>query len=102
MTEYPAPFGEINLRAMHTLANAFGFPVGYSDHTPGIEIAVAAVALGARIVEKHFTLSKDMPGPDHRASLEPEELGAMVRAIRNVERSLGTGRHKDAGTVRDG
>ena len=76
---------------MCTLASAFGFPVGYSDHSPGIEIAVAAVALGARIIEKHFTLSKDMAGPDHRASLEPEELRAMVRAIRNVEKSLGNG-----------
>lgn len=91
VTEYPAPFAEVNLKAMLTLASAFGFPVGYSDHAPGIEIAVAAVALGARIIEKHFTLSRDMAGPDHRASLEPQELGAMVQAIRNVEESLGNG-----------
>ena len=91
VTEYPAPFGEINLNAMLTLAHAFGFPVGYSDHTPGIEIAVAAVALGARIVEKHFTLSRDMAGPDHKASLEPQELRAMIQSIRNVEMSLGDG-----------
>jgi N,N'-diacetyllegionaminate synthase len=91
VTEYPAPFAEINLKAMLTLANAFGFPVGYSDHAPGFEIAVAAVALGARIIEKHFTLSRDLAGPDHRASLEPQELGAMIQAIRNVEMSLGNG-----------
>ncbi len=91
VTQYPAPFDEINLRAMRTLARAFGYPVGYSDHSPGIEIAVAAVALGAQIIEKHFTLSRDMPGPDHRASLEPEELATMVDAIRNVERALGNG-----------
>ncbi len=91
VTEYPAPFAEINLKAMLTLENAFGFPVGYSDHTEGIEVAVAAVALGARIIEKHFTLSRDMAGPDHKASLEPHELRAMVEAIRNVEDSLGNG-----------
>lgn len=91
VTEYPAPFAEINLKAMLTLASAFGFPVGYSDHTPGIEIGVAAVALGARIIEKHFTLSRDMAGPDHRASLEPPELKAMIQAIRNVEQALGSG-----------
>ena len=91
VTEYPAPVAEVNLRAMLTLADAFGFPVGYSDHTPGIEIAVAAVALGARIIEKHVTLSRDMEGPDHRASLEPQELKAMIQAIRNVEQALGNG-----------
>lgn len=91
VTEYPAPFAEINLKAMRTLATAFGFPVGYSDHTPGNEIAVAAVALGARIIEKHFTLDRNMPGPDHQASLEPQELGAMIQAIRHVEQALGTG-----------
>jgi N,N'-diacetyllegionaminate synthase len=91
VTEYPAPFSEVNLKAMDTLATAFGFPVGYSDHTPGIEVALAAVARGARIIEKHFTLDRNLPGPDHRASLEPQELGAMVRAIRNVEQALGTG-----------
>jgi len=91
VTEYPAPFADVNLRAMLTLRDAFGFPVGYSDHTPGIEIAVAAVALGASIIEKHFTLSRGMSGPDHRASLEPDELAEMVRAIRNVEQALGDG-----------
>ena len=96
VTEYPAPMEEINLRAMLTLAGAFRLPVGFSDHTPGIEIAVAAVALGARIVEKHFTLSRGMPGPDHRASLEPQELATMVQAIRNVEKSLGDGVKKPA------
>jgi N,N'-diacetyllegionaminate synthase len=91
VTEYPAPFAEVNLKAMLTLADAFGFPVGYSDHTLGSEIAIAAVAIGARIIEKHFTLSRDMAGPDHRASLEPQELKAMVDAIRNVEQALGDG-----------
>jgi len=91
VTEYPAPFAEINLRAMRTMAVAFGLPVGYSDHTPGTEVAVAAVALGARIIEKHLTLGRDMEGPDHAASLEPRELAEMVRAIRNVEAALGDG-----------
>lgn len=91
VTEYPAPVEQINLRAMLTLAAAFGLPVGYSDHTPGMEIAVAAVALGACIIEKHFTLSREMPGPDHRASLEPQELASLVRAVRNVEECLGDG-----------
>ena len=91
VTEYPAPFAEINLRAMRTMADAFGLPVGYSDHAPGTEVAVAAVALGARIIEKHLTLSRDMEGPDHGASLEPRELAEMVRAIRNVEAALGDG-----------
>ncbi len=91
VTEYPAPYGEVNLRAMHTLATAFQLPVGYSDHTPGIEIAVAAVAMGAVIIEKHFTLDRSLPGPDHAASLEPAELTQMVAAIRNVEAALGTG-----------
>jgi N-acetylneuraminate synthase len=91
VTEYPAPFDQINLRAMRTLSLSFGLPVGYSDHTPGIEIAVAAVALGAKVIEKHFTLDRNMEGPDHRASLEPQELRQMVRSIRNVEASLGSG-----------
>jgi N,N'-diacetyllegionaminate synthase len=91
VTEYPAPFAEVNLRAMHTLRTAFGLPVGYSDHTPGIEIAIAAVSLGAVVIEKHFTLDRAMPGPDHAASLEPAELGQMVAAIRHVEEALGTG-----------
>jgi N,N'-diacetyllegionaminate synthase len=91
VTEYPAPVAEVNLRAMHTLRQAFSLPVGYSDHTPGIEIAVAAVALDAVIIEKHFTLSRGMEGPDHLASLEPAELSAMVQAIKNVEAALGDG-----------
>jgi len=91
VTEYPAPYAEVNLRAMQTLKVAFGLPVGYSDHTPGIEIAIAAVALGAVVVEKHFTLDRSLPGPDHHASLEPAELQQMVEAIRHVEAALGTG-----------
>lgn len=90
-TEYPAPFAEVNLRAMDTLAAAFGLPVGYSDHTPGAHVSIAAVARGARIVEKHFTLDRGLPGPDHKASLEPAELREMVRAIRDVEAALGDG-----------
>jgi N,N'-diacetyllegionaminate synthase len=91
VTEYPAPYAEVNLRAMHTLRQAFGVPVGYSDHTPGIEIAVAASALGAEVIEKHFTLDRSLPGPDHAASLEPDELKQMVQAIRHVESALGDG-----------
>ena len=92
-TEYPTPMGDVNLRAMETLRNAFpGLKgVGYSDHTLGIEVPIAAVALGATVIEKHFTLDRTLPGPDHRASLEPEELSAMVRAIRNIETALGDG-----------
>jgi N,N'-diacetyllegionaminate synthase len=90
-TEYPAPVAEVNLRAMLTIRDAFGVAVGYSDHTPGIEVAIAAVALGASVIEKHFTLDRALPGPDHRASLEPGELAAMVSAIRNIERALGDG-----------
>jgi len=88
-TEYPAPIGEVNLRAMATMAARFGLPVGYSDHTEGIVVASAAVALGAVVIEKHFTLDRGLPGPDHKASLEPSELRAMVAAIRAVERALG-------------
>lgn len=87
-TEYPTPMEDVNLRAMPTLGAALGLPFGYSDHTPGIEVAIAAVALGARVVEKHFTLDRTMPGPDHRASLEPDELQRMIAAIRNVEQAL--------------
>lgn len=90
-TEYPCPYDSVNLRAMLKLKDRFGRPVGYSDHTQGLEVSVAAVALGASVIEKHFTLSRDMEGPDHRASLEPAELKAMVAAIRNVERALGSG-----------
>jgi N,N'-diacetyllegionaminate synthase len=91
-TEYPTPFEDVNLRAMLTIRNAFsGISVGYSDHTNGIEVAVAAVALGAAVLEKHFTLDRNLPGPDHKASLEPDELKAMVQAIRNIEQALGDG-----------
>ncbi|KUK65711.1 MAG: N-acetylneuraminate synthase [Desulfotomaculum sp. 46_80] len=89
-TEYPTPFEDVNLRAMITLKQQFDIKVGYSDHTLGIEVPIAAVALGAEIIEKHFTLDKDMPGPDHKASLSPEELKAMVSAIRNIEKALGS------------
>ena len=90
-TQYPTPMEDANVRAMLTLGEEFGLPVGYSDHTPGIDAAVAAVALGATVIEKHFTLDKNLPGPDHKASLEPDELIALVKAIRNVEKALGTG-----------
>ncbi|HPM10133.1 MAG TPA: N-acetylneuraminate synthase, partial [Paludibacter sp.] len=90
-TEYPAPFEEVNLRAMETMRSAFDLPVGLSDHTPGIAVPIAAVALGAAVIEKHFTLDKNLPGPDHKASLEPEELKSMVAAIRNIEKALGNG-----------
>ncbi|WP_128113148.1 N-acetylneuraminate synthase [Polynucleobacter necessarius] len=90
-TEYPCPIEEVNLNAMLTIQKAFGVRVGYSDHTPGIEVPIAAVALGARVIEKHFTLDKSMDGPDHKASLEPDELNEMVKAIRNIEQALGDG-----------
>lgn len=89
-TEYPAPMKEINLKAMDTLANAFELPAGYSDHSEGITIPITAVARGAVLIEKHFTLDKNMEGPDHKASLEPDELAAMVTAIRQVEVALGS------------
>ncbi|EPF6161491.1 TPA: N-acetylneuraminate synthase [Citrobacter sedlakii] len=89
-TDYPAPLDEINLRAMDTLSAAFDLPVGYSDHSAGIVIPVAAAARGARIIEKHVTLDKNLPGPDHKASLTPDELGDMVNAIRQVDRALGS------------
>lgn len=90
-TEYPTPMEDVNLRAMLSMRAAFGVAIGYSDHTKGIEIPIAAVALGATVIEKHFTLDRDLPGPDHQASIEPDELAAMVRGIRNVERALGDG-----------
>jgi N,N'-diacetyllegionaminate synthase len=89
-TEYPTPMEDVNLKAMKTIADKFGVKVGYSDHTQGIEVPVAAVALGACIIEKHFTLNRNMDGPDHKASLEPDELSAMVKAIRNIEKAIGT------------
>ena len=89
-TEYPTPMDEVNLRAMNSIRNTLGVAVGYSDHSVGIEVSVAAVALGASVIEKHFTIDRSLPGPDHRASLEPVELGAMVKAIRNIEVALGS------------
>ena len=90
-TEYPTPVEDVNLNAMLTIKEALKVPVGYSDHTEGIEIPTAAATLGASIIEKHFTLDKTMPGPDHKASLEPKELKAMVKSIRNVETAMGNG-----------
>ncbi len=90
-TEYPTPYNDVNLQAMYTLKKELGIPAGYSDHTQGIEVPIAAAALGASVIEKHFTLDKTMEGPDHKASLEPDELQAMVRAIRNIEGALGSG-----------
>lgn len=90
-TEYPTPFEDANLKAIQTLREVFKVYVGYSDHTLGIEIPIAAAALGASVIEKHFTLNKDMDGPDHKASLEPDELKMMIRAIRNTEKALGNG-----------
>ena len=90
VTQYPAPPEAVNLRAMDTMASAFGLPVGYSDHTAGIEVSIAAVARGATVIEKHFTLDRTLPGPDHAASLEPGELKQLVHAIRHVEQALGS------------
>ena len=95
-TEYPAPLEEVNLRAMETMRQTFHLPVGYSDHTEGITTSIAATALGAVIIEKHFTLDKTLPGPDHQASLEPSELQEMVKAIRSVEKVLGNGKKTPA------
>ena len=88
-TEYPAPIKDVNLRVMETMRDAFGYPVGYSDHTQGIEVDLAAAALGATVIEKHFTLNRNLPGPDHKASLEPNELKAMVDGIRKIEFAMG-------------
>lgn len=90
-TEYPTPMADVNLRAMLTIRDAFSVAVGYSDHTAGIEVAIAAVALGATVIEKHFTLDRNLPGPDHKASLEPGELKTMIASIRNIELALGDG-----------
>lgn len=89
-TEYPTPIKDVNLNAMQTLREEFGYPIGYSDHTQGFEVDLAAAALGASVIEKHFTLNRDLPGPDHRASLEPDELKAMVDGIRKIELALGS------------
>lgn len=88
-TEYPTPWKDVNLRAMPVLGSTFGTDYGYSDHTNGIEVPIAAVAMGAKVIEKHFTLDKGLPGPDHKASLEPQELKMMVDSIRNIEEALG-------------
>lgn len=93
-TEYPTPMEDVNLKAMETLKKEFNTPIGYSDHTKGIEVPIAAVAVGAAIIEKHFTLDRNMEGPDHKASLEPSELKVMVQAIRNIEKAIGTGDKK--------
>lgn len=93
-TEYPTPYEDVNLKAMLELHEQFQVKVGYSDHTRGIEVPIAAVALGATVIEKHFTLDRNMPGPDHKASLEPDELKAMVSAIRHIEQALGDGHKK--------
>ena len=93
-TEYPTPFKDVNLKAMLTIGDKFGVQIGYSDHTLGIEVPIAAVAIGAKVIEKHFTLDKKMEGPDHKASLELDELKAMITAIRNIELALGTGHKK--------
>ncbi|XDZ70398.1 N-acetylneuraminate synthase [Alphaproteobacteria bacterium LSUCC0744] len=90
-TEYPTPMQDVNLRAMCSIRDALGVAVGYSDHTPGIEVPIAAVALGATVIEKHLTLDRNLPGPDHRASLEPHEFSVMVRAIRNIDQAIGDG-----------
>lgn len=101
VSQYPASPADANLRAMHTLAAAFATPVGYSDHTLGIEVPLAAVALGACVIEKHFTLDRSLPGPDHQASLEPGELRSMVAGIRTVEAALGHGRKEPAASEED-
>lgn len=91
-TQYPTPFEDVNLSAMNSITRVTHKKVGYSDHTSGIEVSVAAVAMGATVIEKHFTLDKNMPGPDHKASLEPKELKALVSAVRNVEKAIGNGK----------
>ncbi len=99
-TEYPTPYGDVNLRAMPALGEALGVPVGYSDHTLGIEVPIAAAALGAVVIEKHFTLDRHMEGPDHGASLEPEELRQMVEAIRRIEEAMGSPEKKPSPSER--
>lgn len=101
VSNYPAPPGDINLRAMETMRRAFGYPVGYSDHSTGIEIALAAVALGACMIEKHFTTDTTLPGPDHVASLPPEELAKMMEGIRAIEAALGNGRKSPSASELD-
>ena len=101
VSSYPTAPEEVNLKAMATMGQAFGRPVGFSDHTIGIDITLAAVAMGAALIEKHFTLDKTLPGPDHRASLEPGELVRMMAGIRAVESALGSGRKVPAGSEAD-
>ena len=96
VSTYPADPADVNLRAMHTMSTEFDVPVGYSDHTPGIEVALAAAVLGACVIEKHITLDRGLPGPDHQASLEPDELAELVRGVRIVEKALGHGRKEPA------
>lgn len=100
-TQYPTPYEDVNLLAMVQMGLDFEAPFGYSDHTPGVEVPVAAVALGACVVEKHFTLDKEMEGPDHKASLDPQELAAMIKAIRHVEKSLGSSQKVITGSERE-
>lgn len=100
-TQYPTPMVDVNLKAMQTLGKAFNIKYGYSDHTLGIEVPIAAVAMGASVIEKHFTISRNMEGPDHKASLEPHELKAMVAAIRNIEMAMGDGIKKCSGSEKD-
>lgn len=100
-TAYPTPYEDVNLKAMQTLAQTFGVAVGLSDHSLGIEVPIAAVAMGARVIEKHFTLDKTLPGPDHKASLEPDELCAMVTAIRHVEAAFGNGEKQVSASEKD-
>jgi N,N'-diacetyllegionaminate synthase len=100
-TEYPTPMGDVNLRAMTTMRDALGVAVGYSDHTLGIEVPIAAVALGAQLIEKHFTLDRRLPGPDHQASLEPAEFAAMVTAIRHIELAMGDGHKRPTPSERE-
>lgn len=92
VSSYPPLISEVNLRVMHTLSTAFGYPTGYSDHTEGIDISLASVAIGANVLEKHFTLSRNLPGPDQRVSVEPNELKAMVEGVRRIEAALGDGK----------
>lgn len=95
-TQYPTPYKDVNLKAMITMKEQFGLPVGYSDHTKGIEVPIAATALGATVIEKHFTMDRNMEGPDHLASLEPQELKSMITSIRNIEIAMGIGRKQPA------
>lgn len=100
-TSYPCPLEDVNLKAMNTLREEFGLKVGYSDHTKGVSVSIAAVALGAKVIEKHFTLDKNMEGPDHLASTEPEEFAYMVKCIRDIEKSLGTGKKEPTQAERE-